>query len=340
MMNRRQALVALSGLAMANEASAAWSQSRNCDDLENSYKLTDPVSRRGQLYELLGDLPDRNRSIDSKTVATESHDGYVLQTLELELNGIEKVPAYFVTPEKITGKVPTILFNHSHGGGHHIGKKEFIRGRSYLYRTPYAKEITSRGWAGLCIDHWVFGERNHTSESDMFKSMLWQGQVLWGMMVYDSIRALDYLVGRPEVDAGRLGTLGMSMGSTMAWWLAALDERIKVTVDICCLTDFHTLLNRGDQRKHGIYYYVPKLLKYFTTAQINALIAPRAHLALAGTRDRLTPVEGLDIIEAELNDTYRRLGASEKWKLLRYDTGHKETREGRQEALAFLERFL
>ena len=34
----------------------------------------------------------------------------------------------------------------------------------------------------------------------MFKAMLWQGQVLWGMMVYDSLRALDFLVQRPDVD--------------------------------------------------------------------------------------------------------------------------------------------
>ena len=72
--------------------------------------------------------------------------------------------------------------------------------------------------------------------------MLWKGQVLWGMMVYDSIRAIDYLVSRPEVDQKRLGTVGMSMGSTMAWWVAALDVRIKACVDICCLTDFHALI--------------------------------------------------------------------------------------------------
>ena len=77
----------------------------------------------------------------------------------------------------------------------------------------------------------------------------------------------------------------MSMGSTMAWWLAALDTRIKVTVDINCLTDFQALLAENGLSRHGLYYFVPGLLKHFTTAQINALIAPRAHLGLAGLRD-------------------------------------------------------
>ena len=56
--------------------------------------------------------------------------------------------------------------------------------------------------------------------------MLWHGQVMWGMMVYDSIRAVDYLVSRDDVDPGRIATMGISMGSTMAWWAAALDTRI------------------------------------------------------------------------------------------------------------------
>ena len=119
----------------------------------------------------------------------------------------------------------------------------------------------------------------------MFKAMLRQGQVLWGMMVYDSIRALDFLLERPDVDRERIATLGISMGSTMAWWLAALDERIKVTVDICCLTDFRTLMEKKHLSAHGVYYFVPGLLKKFSTAQINALIAPRAHLGLAGLKE-------------------------------------------------------
>ena len=126
----------------------------------------------------------------------------------------------------------------------------------------------------------------------------------------------------------------------MAWWLAALDDRVKVTVDICCLTDFHTLLAKKALRLHGVYYYVPSLLERFTTAQINALIAPRAHLGLAGLKDELTPVEGLDIIDRALQRVYAGAGHPERWQLLRYDVAHQETAEGRQEILAFLERFL
>ncbi|MBI2421642.1 MAG: acetylxylan esterase [Candidatus Hydrogenedentes bacterium] len=295
------------------------------------------AQQRELLYGLLGDLPDRQRPVSARLIETTERDGYVLEKLELDLNGIEAVPAYLAKPKNLTGPVPAVLFNHSHGGGYDVGKTEFIEGRSYLQNPPYAKVITDLGMAGLCIDTWVFGERAHTSEADMFKAMLWQGSVLWGMMVFDSIKALDYLESRAEVDPARIATLGISMGSTMAWWHAALDTRLKVCVDICCLTEFQTLLREQGLKRHGVYYYVPSLLKHFTTADINALIAPRAHLALAGTQDGLTPVAGLDLIDAELKRVYAEKNAADKWQLLRYDVGHQETPEGRQEILRFLQ---
>jgi acetyl esterase/lipase len=284
----------------------------------------------------MGDLPARSRPIGGKKRSEEERDGYLLETWDLDLNGIENVPAYLARPKSASGRLPAVLFNHSHGGGYKIGKLEFVDGRSYLQPVPYARELTGLGYVSLAIDHWVFGERSHTSEPDMFKEMLWNGQVLWGMMVYDSLRAMDFLVQRPDVDPARIATLGISMGSTMAWWLAALDERVKVTVDICCLTDFQTLIAKKNLSAHGVYYFVPGLLKKFTTAQINALIAPRAHLGLAGLQDKLTPIEGLDLIDAELKKVYAEQGHPERWKLLRYDVGHQETAEGRQEIVRFL----
>jgi hypothetical protein len=165
----------------------------------------------------------------------------------------------------------------------------------------------------------------------MFKDMIWHGRVLWGMMVYDALKAVDYLHTRPDVDTKRLGTVGMSMGSSTAQWVGALDPRLKVVVDICCLTDWHTLVEVGGLKGHGIYYYVPDLLNHFTTAQMNALIAPRAHLSLAGNQDHLTPLAGLEKVDAELKKVYGASGHAENWKLLRYDVGHQETPGMREE---------
>lgn len=302
--------------------------------------LVSQARRRNELYSLLGDLPPRNRKIRGTLVSREERPGHVLEKLTLDLNGIEPVPAYFVYPASGNGPWPTVLFNHSHGGAYHVGKEEFTRGCAYLQNPPYAETLTAAGYAGLSIDHWAFGERRGRTESAIFKEMLWRGRVMWGMMVYDSLRAVDYLVARPEVDAKRLGTLGISMGSTMAWWVAALDPRVQVCVDICCLTDFEDLIAINGLDFHGIYYYVPRLLRHFQTVDINALIAPRAHLALAGDYDGLTPLKGLLRIDRQLRRAYSAAGASDAWQLKRYPCGHMETAAMRVEIMQFLQKWL
>lgn len=298
-------------------------------------------TQREKLYALLGKLPERGREIGVRLLDREERRGYVVEKLLLDLNGIEPVPAYLIKPNPPSGSpAPAILYNHAHGGDYELGKEELLVGRDELQAPPYAEVLAARGYAALCIDHWAFGERRGRTESEIFKEMLWSGQVMWGMMVYDSLRALDYLVSRPDVDSERIGTVGISMGSTMAWWLAALDTRIKVCVDLCCLSDYQALIASRGLDGHGIYYYVPDLLNHFTTAQINALIAPRPHLSLAGKYDRLTPLEGLRRIDAELREVYLQEGAPDAWELRIYDTGHFETLAMRQQTLAFFERWL
>ncbi len=300
---------------------------------------TEQIHRK-HLYSLLGDLPDRDRPVSVECIETVEREGYIVETLLLDLNGVEPVPAYCARPANHKGPYPAILYNHAHGHRWDIGKEELLQGRDSLQKPPYGKALTSRGYLVLCIDAWAFGERRGRSESELFKEMLWKGQVLWGMMVYDSLKALDYLVTRPDVDPDRIATLGFSMGSTMAWWVAALDERVKVCVDLFSMTDFQSLIDTQGLDGHSLYYYVPGLLKHFDTVTINRLIAPRPHLSINGNYDRLTPCKGLDRIDRELTQTYETLGASERWKMLRYNTGHLETAHGRKAVLSWLDRWL
>ena len=298
--------------------------------------------RREELYRLMGPLPPRDRPVGVEVVRREVRDGYALEVLTLDLNGTEPVPAYFTTPLDASpgARLPAVLYNHAQGGDYGLGKDELVRGRSALQTPPYAAALAARGIASLCIDTWNFGERRGRTESELFKELLWHGQVLWGLMVYDTLKATDYLVARSDVDANRIASLGLSMGSTMAWWHAALDERVRVCIDLCCLTDFHALIETRHLDGHGLYYYVPGLLSHFTTAQINALICPRAHLSIAGELDKLTPPAGLDRIDRELEQVYAAAGAAERWELRRYRTGHFETHDMRARVLAFLDRFL
>lgn len=295
---------------------------------------------RQKLWSLLGDLPRNRDAVRSRVVSRKTHASFVVEELLLDAGHEEKIPALFVRPRNATAPCPAILFNHSHGGRYTVGKRELLDGAPYLQPTSYAQDLAERGFAVLAIDHWNFGARHTRTESSLFKEMLWNGQVLWGRMLWDSVRALDYLATRPDVDARRIGTLGMSMGATMAWWLAALDTRVKTVVDIGCMTDFRALIDANGLDEHGVYYYVPALLNHFDAAGINALIAPRPHLSLNGTTDPLTPNAGLNTIDRVMKKIYRAKGRPDRWTLIRERHGHLETKTFRQAALKWLDHWL
>ncbi len=184
--------------------------------------------RRLELYNLLGDIPQRRGAPIAQKIGEAEHGSYVLETLLLDLNGVEAVPAYFVRPRQgASQRLPVILYNHAHGGDYEIGKNELIAGRAGLQQPPYAEALVGQGYAVLSIDAWAFGERGGRTESEIFKLMLWQGRVMWGMMVFDSLRAIDYLAhtGRRghsqaghawHVDGQHHGMVGRGAGRTRA----------------------------------------------------------------------------------------------------------------------------
>ncbi|MFC4319997.1 dienelactone hydrolase family protein [Litchfieldia salsa] len=297
-------------------------------------------AKRQKLFSLLGDLPNRNEQISVKRIKELDKGDYILEVLLLDKSGSEMIPAYFARPKETGEKMPVVLFNHSHGGNYVLGKTELIQSSVYLQQPSYAEQLTSMGYGVLCIDMIGFGERRGKAESEIFKEMLWRGQVMWGRMVFDNIRALDYLLTREDVDSSRIATLGMSMGGLMAWWLSALDQRIKVCVDITAQVDAETLIENHGLDSHGFYSYVPSLLKYFSTSDIQKLIVPRHHLSAVGIHDKLTPLAGLNIIDKELTEEYTRVGVPERWKMVRNDCGHIETACMRAEVCEFLQKNL
>jgi hypothetical protein len=300
-------------------------------------------SRRKELWGLLGDLPWDRKPAPPKLIKTEKHDGYTLERLVLDLNGIEPVPAILLIPEKRRERAPGLLYIHWHGGMYDLGKEQLLAG--VKAQPAYAPVCAEKGIVTLAIDSWCFGERKRVAngsvgEQDAFKEMLWRGRVLYGMMMFDEHRALDFLANRPEVDPKHLGALGMSMGSTKAWWLAALDPRVRLCLDVCCLTDFDELIRMKNLKGHGIYYYVPSLLKHFNTSQINELIVPRPRLSVNGSKDDLTPPKGVEMVRDYLQPLYKKYGKEEDCRIELFDCPHVELPEMRNLILEWLDRYL
>lgn len=292
-----------------------------------------------KLKQLLGDLPT-DRPISVTVMKQEERDGYRLESLLLDLNGIEQVPAYVATPLQGKGPFPLVVFNHSHGGNYTNGRNEFVHSSPYLQQPSFAKALTEMGYAACAIDMWGFNERGGKTESEIVKEMLWQGQVMWGMMLYDNIRMVDYMSQRDDVDVSRIATIGMSMGGLMAWWLAALDERISVIVDICGQVDAHSLIAARGLDHHGYYSYVPGLLKHFTTLDIQKRIVPRPRMSLVGRNDRMCPAEGVALLAEGLSEAYQAAGMPEHWQPVIASGGHMETLEMRTSWQRFLAKYL
>jgi pimeloyl-ACP methyl ester carboxylesterase len=170
--------------------------------------------------------------------------------------------------------------------------------------------------------------------------LLWEGCTLWGYRVHDTLTALGWLRSRAGFASLPTVTLGLSMGSTMAVWAAALEPSIDACIDLCCLAEYDALVTDGSFDLHGEYFFVPGLRREFSVAEISALIAPRPHLSLIGKHDPLTPADGVATIDREMQSTYTALQQPEHWRQEQFGCGHQETEAMRAQVIAQLQRVL
>ena len=307
---------------------------------------------RRKLWRLLGDLPE----LFTPKVTIQQRllkDGYNLERFTFD-NGVgHTVYGYVLIPSGPRRRHPAILYHHYHGGKYKQGKQEVLTRVFPKLNFATGEALAREGYVVLCIDAYAFGQRRfqgpagrkeegRKTETSLFKMFLWQGRTLWGMMVRDDLLALNYLTSRPEVDAKCIAAMGMSMGSTRTWWVAALDERIKVTVSVACLTRYQNLIAHGQVKQHGIYYYVPNMLAEKIDAEsVVGLIAPRPLLTLTGDRDAGSPADGVQFINAFQEHLYKLYGKAENFRGVLYPgVGHKYTPEMWEETLKWLEKHL
>ena len=280
---------------------------------------------RSTLERLLGDFPERPRVPRVTVISKEARTGYSLERFTFD-NGLgDTVPGVLLLPTGVKGPVPAILYCHWHGGEYRGGKSELFEAK----HTPEipAEAFTARGYAVIAVDAPGFGERNGkgpdatmdgAGEQSWSKYHLWAGRSLWGALLRDDRMALDYLVSRPEVDPARVGVTGISMGATRSWWLMALDDRLKAGVAVACLTRYQDLIAAGGMKHHGIYYFVPGMLRHVDTEGVIALSAPRSLLCLTGDQDGGSPASGVRGIESSVRPVWQLTGRPSGFESILY----------------------
>ncbi|MSU40408.1 MAG: dienelactone hydrolase [Pedosphaera sp.] len=313
---------------------------------------TQRAAVRVRLNELLGEMPPRPKPAAVRILQREDRGDHWLEKFQFDNGAGATVPGYLLLPKTATAqkKAPGILYCHWHGGQYRVGKDEVFATNA----TPVAAgpALVRQGYVVIAVDAYCFGERNGQGpggvkeldgggEMTAAKFQLWMGRTLWGMMLRDDLSALDILAARPEVDAARIGVTGISMGATRAWWLMALDERLKAGVAVCCLTRYQNLIEKECLRCHGIYYFVPGMLRHFDSEAVVALAAPRALLFQSGEDDLGSPVEGIKLIEEKVRPAYRLHGKSDDFQSIIYPrTGHVYTPAMWEKTVAWLDKHL
>lgn len=261
--------------------------------------------------------------------------GVMTEELRLRAGSSPEVRAFFTRPTAAEAPMPAVLYCHAHGGRYAMGADELIAGRAALQTPAYGAELAANGIAALAIDLPCFGERAVETESSLSKRLLWNGHTLFGAMLADLRGALDLLAREPMIDAQRIGVMGLSMGATLAFWLGALEPRLKAVAHLCSFADLATLIAENSHDRHGIYMTIPGLLRQFSTGEIAGLVAPRPQLVCLGRQDPLTPPAAIDKGLADLEFAYRD-ARRHLSVLISDETGHVETPQMREAMLSFL----
>jgi dienelactone hydrolase len=291
-----------------------------------------------------------------------------------------RVPATVLLPKGRKGRAPAIVALHDHGGFYLWGREKIVedgdehpalhafKQQSYGGRS-IATELARRGYVVIAIDMFYWGERRMILDDDptdwrtrprsmsdervaAFNQRAGQAEPLvgrtifaagftWpGVMFWDDLRTVDYLVSRPEVDPGRIGCVGLSVGGIRSCHLAALDDRIKAAVVVGWMTSFPTQLKSKVRHTIGHTKLVPGLMREMDYPDVAALAMPAAILVINGSRDTLFEPAGVQESFAKLKSCYAKAGVPEKLRTRLYDEPHEFNAPMQAEAWEWLDRWI
>ncbi len=316
----------------------------NAQSLADVKTLRDWTDRRARyhadLLEMLGLSPLPAKSDLQTTVAgrVEQPEFFVEKLHYQSLPGLY-VTANLYVPKNLSGKkVPAILYVCGHGN---VKEGGVSYGAKAVYQ-HHGAWFARHGYVCLIIDPIELGELEGQHHGTYREGLWWwnsRGYTPEGVEVWNSIRALDYLQSRPEVDGEKLGMTGRSGGGAYTWYTAAVDARVKVAVPVAGITDLQNHIVDGCVAGHCDCMFLVNTYRW-DYAKLAAMIAPRPLLFANSDKDKIFPLDGVLRVHREVARIYELHHASDKLGLLITEGPHKDTQDLQVPAFRWFNRWL
>lgn len=282
--------------------------------------------RRRELLDMLGlwPLPERT---DLRTVVTGrlEQEDFAVEKLHFQ-----SLPGLYVTanlylPKGLRQPAPAVLYVC----GHSLVKTNGVSFGNKVAYQHHGIWFARHGYVCLLIDTLQLGEIEGLHHGTYREGLWWwnaRGYTPAGVEAWNSLRALDYLCSRPEVDRERIGMTGRSGGGSYTWTTAALDERVKVAAPVAGITDLQNHVVDGCVEGHCDCMYFVNTYRWDFPLHA-ALLAPRPLLIVNTDADSIFPLDGVQRLHAKVKRIYDLYGASANLGLVIGPGPHKDTQD-------------
>jgi len=269
---------------------------------------------RAKIWELLGAT-----YIPTAEVDVEIHDKALISGVEryrLTLPAADglPLPAYLMRPADLKEPAPALLVFAGHGTIRQTA------GLEYSLHRANALALAQAGYVTLTVEERGFGELSRADHVALDNIARLVGRTWLGMVIEDSLRALDYLQTREDVIPTNIGATGLGVGGGLALYLAALDERVRACVVENYLGGDISLLH---VLGHGCDF-VPHLRRYVQISDVMRAVAPRAVL-YAYPKGRPTTALAHQAWD-RMRPTYELFGVPDRTRFLEHERGDRYVR--------------
>jgi dienelactone hydrolase len=288
---------------------------------------------RGKLAELLGGFPQKRAPLEEQTLEVRDYPRYRREKFVIQSRPGLYVLGYLLTPKAAAPPYATVVCVPGHGRGVDdivgIDDKGQDRTDKAGYQHDFAIQVTENGMAAVALEPMAFGCRRDpvTKKKGLGTAAcqpsagaaLLLGQTMIGWRVYDVMRTIDWIPGRKELDAGRVGCMGISGGGTCTLFSAALEPRIRAAMVSGYLNTFRDCIM---SISHCIDNYVPGILNWAEMYDVAGLIAPRPLFVESGERDDIFPIAASRESFARVKKVYDVFDASAATEQETFDGPH------------------